>query len=133
MATEESKRKIVQLNVGGTRYDVSRDTLERCEGFMLASLISGHWKEGNSDEPIFIDRSGLLFQYILDYLRNNKFHLPATVSRDAVKDEFEYYGIAEGISGDAGKYTNLYFLKEAESIIAASNQLAALYAAEEST
>jgi hypothetical protein len=44
--------KIVRLNVGGTRYDVSRDTLERFQDSMLASLVSKHWKEGNSNEPI---------------------------------------------------------------------------------
>lgn len=64
MTMDDKERKIVRLNVGGVRYDVSRDTIERCEGSMLASLISDNWKEGNSDsnEPIFIDRNGLLFQ-----------------------------------------------------------------------
>lgn len=102
MTTKETKRKIVQLNVGGTRYDVSRDTLERCEGSMLASLISDHWKEGNSDDdkPIFIDRNGLLFQYVLDYLRTRKVFVPPSVSRAAVKEEFQYYGIDAGTGCD---------------------------------
>ncbi len=47
---------------------------------MLASLISEDWKEGNSDEPIFIDRNGRLFEYVLDYLRNNEIHVPPSVS-----------------------------------------------------
>ncbi|GAX22423.1 hypothetical protein FisN_14Hu037 [Fistulifera solaris] len=85
--------KIVRLNVGGTRYDVSRDTLARCEGSMLASLISKQWKEGNLNEPIFIDRNGRLFEYILDYLRTNEVHLPLSVNRTAVEKEFDYYAI----------------------------------------
>jgi hypothetical protein len=38
--TDESSQ-IVRLNVGGTRYEVARDTLMRYEESMLASLISG--------------------------------------------------------------------------------------------
>jgi hypothetical protein len=93
MMSYHDKGKIVRLNVGGMRYDVSRSTLERCEGSMLISLISEHWKEGNSDEPIFIDRNGRLFEYVLDYLRTAKVYLPATVSPLALEEEFEFYGI----------------------------------------
>ncbi len=88
------KSKIVRLNVGGTRYDVSRSTLERCEGSMLISLISEYWKEGNSDEPIFIDRSGRMFEYVLEYLRTAKVYLPSSViSPLALQEEFDFYGI----------------------------------------
>lgn len=93
MTISECKSKIVRLNVGGTRYDVSRDTLERCEGSMLASLISNHWREGITDEPIFIDRNGRIFEYILDYLRTDKVHLPSSVSPVALEEEFDFYGI----------------------------------------
>lgn len=109
-ATEtKSKRKTIRFNVGGTHYEVSRDTLERCEASMLASLVSDHWKEGNShDEIIFIDRNGLLFQYVFDYLRNNKLQLPCSVSRAAVKGEFEYYGIDADMSQVIDKYGHMY-------------------------
>lgn len=82
---------IVRLNVGGTRYDTSRDTLGRCEGSKLAKSVSDSWEEG--DEPIFIDRNGRLFEYVLDYLRTGEVHLPFTVSRAALQNEFHYYGI----------------------------------------
>lgn len=100
MAFKATKCKIVALDVGGTLYKVSRDTLERCEGSMLASLISDHRKEGNSDnkEPIFIDRNGRLFEYVLDYLRASEVYLPSSVSLDALKKEFVFYGIAADMS-----------------------------------
>jgi hypothetical protein len=60
---------------------------------MLASLISDQWKEGNSHEPIFIDRNGRLFEYVLDYLRTNEVYLPSTVNVAAVHKDFEYYGL----------------------------------------
>lgn len=132
MSTRDCNSKIVRLSVGGTRYDVARDTLERCGGSMLAKLISGHWKEGKSDEPIFIDRNGRLFEYVLDYLRNNKFHLPPSVCRATVKEEFEYYGIAEGIRCETEKYDNTFFFETAEQLVAERNELAAMNAAKES-
>lgn len=93
--TDQRSRNIVQLDVGGTLYKVSFETLRRCEGSMLANLVSEHWKEGQVDdsEPIFIDRNGLLFRYILDYLRASEVHLPSSVSRIAIMKEFEFYGI----------------------------------------
>ena len=107
--TIETKRKIVRLNVGGTHYEVSRDTLERCKGSMLASLISDHWNEGSlHDEPIFIDRNGRLFEYILDYLRMNQCHLPLSVKRAAVQEEFEYYGIDADMTQVMEKYSRAY-------------------------
>ena len=95
MSREETLHNIVRLNVGGTRYDVSRDTLERYEDSMLARLISKHWKEGNSDDnmPIFIDRNGRLFEFVLDYLRAGKVYLPPTMHIEAMRDEFDFYGI----------------------------------------
>jgi hypothetical protein len=86
-------REIVRLNVGGTRYEVSRNTLMRFEGSMLASLISGKWKEGEGDEEIFIDRDGRRFGYILEYLRSDRVHLPHLSARSALMEEFEYFGI----------------------------------------
>ncbi|GAX25729.1 potassium voltage-gated channel Shal-related subfamily D member 1 [Fistulifera solaris] len=88
-----SSRGIVRLNVGGSRYEVSRNTLTRYEGSMLASLISGKWKEGEGDEEIFIDRDGRRFGYILEYLRSDRVHLPHLSARSALMEEFEYFGI----------------------------------------
>ena len=99
--------KIVRFNVGGTLYDVSYDTLKRCKDSsvlaMSARLVSGKWEEANDDKkpffidceknPFFVDRNGLLFQYVLDFLRTNKLCFPPTVSPAAMKEEFEYYGI----------------------------------------
>jgi hypothetical protein len=106
----QRRHKIVQLNVGGKHYEVSRDTLERCKGSMLASLISSNWREGNSDdsEPIFIDRNGRLFEYVLDYLRTNKVHVPLSVSRSALQEELEYFGVDADMSQVIDMYSVRY-------------------------
>lgn len=49
--------------------------------------------ENSGEQPIFIDRNGRLFEYVLDYLRTGKVNLPSSVSRAAVKDEFKSYGL----------------------------------------
>ncbi|GAX22442.1 hypothetical protein FisN_14Hu056 [Fistulifera solaris] len=99
--------KLVRFNVGGTHYDVSYDTLKRCKDssilLKLASLVSGKWEEGNGNkkstfidcdkQPFSIERDGVLFQYALEYLRTGQLCLPPSVSRAAMKEEFEYYDI----------------------------------------
>ena len=93
-----ARKDIVRLDVGGTRYKVSRDTLMRCEGSMLANLVSGKWKEGNGEGEIFIDRDGGRFKYILDYLRSDRVYLPDLSDRSALQDEFDYFGINADMS-----------------------------------
>lgn len=89
----EAKSEIIRLNVGGARFEVSRDTLMRCEGSMLASLISGKWKEGHGEKEIFIDRDGRLFGFILAYLRSDRVFVPDLMDQAALQAEFEYFGI----------------------------------------
>jgi hypothetical protein len=65
--------------------------------------VSGKWEEGSGTkkstfidcdkQPFLIERDGGLFQYVLDYLRTNELCLPPSVSRAAMKEEFEYYDI----------------------------------------
>ena len=91
----------VELDVGGTSYKVARDTLLRRTGSKLSTLVSEHIKKGNADihEPIFIDRNGRLFEYVLDYLRTNKLNLPRSVNHAAVKEEFQFYGLPTSAFG----------------------------------
>ena len=66
------KEKIIKLNIGGVKYEVSRDTLNMYPDTMLARLISGNIPTQKVKGRIFIDRDGILFNYILDYLRNKQ-------------------------------------------------------------
>ena len=90
---EESSN--VVLNVGGTRYEVARTTLDRYPDSMLATLVSKRWTANNANRPIFIDRDGSRFQFVLDFLRDGKVHLPASVSAEALRADFAYYGLPE--------------------------------------
>ena len=85
---------VVHLNVGGTLFQVSRSTLELYKDTMLYRLISQRWNQEsrNPNEPLFIDRNGVRFQYVLDWMRDRQVNLPVTESQAAVFKELEYYG-----------------------------------------
>ncbi|KAK6590250.1 hypothetical protein RS030_172593 [Cryptosporidium xiaoi] len=83
------KDKKIKVNVGGIYYETTSTTLLSIDGnksyfsIFLSNLDKGK-KDGIDNETyeIFIDRNGMLFQYILDYLRTgstvtvpNKMHI----------------------------------------------------------
>ena len=147
---------MIQFDVGGHGYKVSRSMIELYPESMLARLISDEWNatrratttttknssssskkvvpsssrekriklsddtapdndnnkstdaaadtaavdddDASTDDDqetktIFIDRDGLRFRYVLDYLRDHEINLPMTESREAMHKELEYYGL----------------------------------------
>lgn len=61
---------IAKLNVGGTVFLVRKDTLIIGSSFFTV-MFGGNMNPGETvDGAIFIDRSGKLFEYVLNYLRN---------------------------------------------------------------
>ncbi len=50
--------------------------------------------DGKRMNCIFIDRDGLLFRFVLNYLRDGKVVLPITVDKNTFLHELSYYGIA---------------------------------------
>jgi hypothetical protein len=74
------ENEIIHFNVGGTLYDVARETLLKFENTMLATLVSDKWRISRKEEIIFIDRDGERFKYILDWYRDGKINIPKTVN-----------------------------------------------------
>jgi len=62
----------VKLDVGGVRYTTTRTTLCRVAGSYLALMFSGAFEleTDASDGTVFIDRDGILFRHILNFLRD---------------------------------------------------------------
>ena len=58
----------IKFNVGGKHFEVSRDLMEKHSETMLGRLVSEAWQQ-DPEEPVFIDRNGDTFAYVLDYLR----------------------------------------------------------------
>ena len=83
----------IELNVGGKFYSTSVFTLTREPDSYLGKLFSGRQKIHKDAEGKFvIDRDGILFRYILDYLRSKKLHLPDNFSEiGRLKIEADFY------------------------------------------
>jgi len=70
-----SEDKMVSLNIGGEVFLTLKSTISNISPF-FANLFSDNWKDAqcktirDKDGNIFIDRSPLYFQYILDWSRN---------------------------------------------------------------
>ena len=92
----------IELNVGGVMYTTSLDTLLKQPDSLLASLFKESPQSRlvrDTKGKVFIDRDGVLFRYILDYLRNLKLVLPENFhERDRLKQEAEYFQLPDLVS-----------------------------------
>jgi hypothetical protein len=88
---------IVNLNVGGVRYTVARSTIMRHEETMLAKLVSKTWFTMSSETPIFIDRDGEIFKYILEFYRDGEIIVPRTIAIETIRKEVPYFGLPENV------------------------------------
>eukprot|EP00978_Attheya_sp_CCMP212_P018848 scaffold52077_cov52-Attheya_sp.AAC.3 len=85
-------KEIAKFNVGGHRYQVTRTLLEQHPDTMLARSASQVWQQDPESE-IFMERNGIRFQYVLDYLRDGNVFLPVTESKEALIHDLNYFGI----------------------------------------
>ncbi|KAJ8028295.1 BTB/POZ domain-containing protein KCTD16 [Holothuria leucospilota] len=71
---------IVSLNVGGCSYTTSLSTLTKFKDSLIAEMFTGKSESDlvvkDEEGRYFIDRDGVLFRYILDYLRTGVLNLP---------------------------------------------------------
>lgn len=89
----KKRTKTVKFNVGGTKYEVSRTLIEGYPDTMLERLVSDTWQT-DPEKEIFIERDGLRFRYVLDYMRDKR-AFPLTVSVASVLLELEYFGFID--------------------------------------
>ena len=83
----------VRFNVGGNRYQLSRSLLDMHPKTMLAQSASEQWLQ-NPDAEVFVERDGIQFGYVLDYLRDDgSVILPMTVPKPSFLADLVYYGV----------------------------------------
>ncbi|CAL1603880.1 unnamed protein product [Knipowitschia caucasica] len=99
MATSEDNTssaamgEIIQLNVGGTRFCTSRQTLMWIPDSFFSSLLSGRISTLRDETgAIFIDRDPTAFAPILNFLRTKELDLRG-VNISILRHEAEFYGI----------------------------------------
>ncbi|ESN95340.1 hypothetical protein HELRODRAFT_86882 [Helobdella robusta] len=88
--------QVVELNVGGVVYTTTRTTLTSEPGSLLTEIFSERKLSSavsNAKQSCFIDRDGVLFRFVLDYLRNGrKLVLPdCFLERKRLIQEADYY------------------------------------------
>ncbi|KRY33395.1 BTB/POZ domain-containing protein KCTD16 [Trichinella spiralis] len=103
--------KIIELNVGGKKYQTTLNTLTKDTGSWLGRQFmqtespemspSTDYSDKEqssamllvSDGSYFIDRDGNLFRYVLEFLRNGKLLLPENFTEhEALCEEAKFYG-----------------------------------------
>lgn len=84
---------IVKLNVGGTMYVTTMETLSsRGENF-FTRLFSSSLSKTYVDGGVFIDRSGVVFEYVLRLLRGNPLSFSNDVPRNVLREELHFFCI----------------------------------------
>ena len=73
------QNEVVSLNVGGALFTVKRETLCVCRMSFMAELFSGRWDgqlQRDSDGIIFLDLDPMVFELLLNWLRDKKIETP---------------------------------------------------------
>ena len=87
---------IIRLDVGGTPYATSLETLCRYPESMLARMFTGELPNRRTpDGSYFIDRDGLSFRKVLNFLRTAKVHATSEAERRELLREAEYFQLPE--------------------------------------
>lgn len=84
---------IINLNVGGTRFATSRQTLTWVPDSFFTSMLSGRISSHRDETgAIFIDRDPKLFSVILNFMRTKDIDL-RDLDISVLRHEAEFYGI----------------------------------------
>ena len=95
----------VTINVGGEIFITRRSTLRNVPSTLLASLTEDDEHFPDDMQQYYFDRNPFLFQYILDYYRTGRMHLPRHICSTSIKDELKFWGLGDGcISECCRKY-----------------------------
>lgn len=89
---------LIKLNVGGTIYCTTEETLTNRGFSMLSAMVSHNNPAQMIDDAYFIDRDPVTFRWLLNYLRGSNI-LPCRKSPDLwlLREEAEYFAV-DGLS-----------------------------------
>ncbi|EGG19348.1 hypothetical protein DFA_02135 [Cavenderia fasciculata] len=80
----------ITLNIGGSEYQTTKETLLKVKGSYFDKLLKGEIKATNINDKsnsFFIDRDGTNFKYILNYLRTeDPLEIPQSILNEIDKD-----------------------------------------------
>ncbi|CAG7823710.1 unnamed protein product [Allacma fusca] len=84
---------VIELNVGGVFYATQLSTVRKEPGRLAEMFSQGlDGVARDAKGKVFIDRDGVLFRYVLDYLRNQSIILPENFHEKArLRAEAEFF------------------------------------------
>mmetsp|Transcript_26730 Transcript_26730/g.45093 ORF Transcript_26730/g.45093 Transcript_26730/m.45093 type:complete len:268 (-) Transcript_26730:1823-2626(-) len=95
--------EVIKLNIGGTSFTTLRSTVCRFPQTMLAKMFTSDWGAQllprTAAGEIFLDRDGVHFRHILNFLRDPDEFVVDWFGQDTVelKKEAEFYGFGDMI------------------------------------
>ncbi|OMJ68524.1 hypothetical protein SteCoe_33988 [Stentor coeruleus] len=94
---------ILNIDVGGTRFKVLRETVMKHPDSLLAQVITGRdtYHMLITDGTYFFDRNPQYFSVILDYMRMGKVFLPPTLLKEQLNEELQFWRLSSAISNIA--------------------------------
>jgi len=105
-AVIESPNEVIELNVSGYYYATTKNTLLKYPNSFFHDYLSSKLQLKDKSGRIFIDRNGVMFEYILFFLRYNSVTIPDYKQLKLLKMESEFYRIPMDIQLE--KYNNKY-------------------------
>ena len=96
-ATASADRFFVRFNVGGSMHTVPSDTLMKFPNSLLSKLVCEECTtipNKHADTPMYIDRDGERFKYVLDAYRDGRVVLPRGVAIGAFENDLRYFGLS---------------------------------------
>jgi hypothetical protein len=94
--TNHFENNEIKLDIGGQSFTTTQSTLTRFPDTMIGAMFSGHHALKKNDAgAFFIDRDGMHFRLILNFLRSPEkfeFDLDANVLKE-LRTEAEFYGL----------------------------------------
>ena len=99
MSSETFTDQVAIFTIGGMPYSLLIRDIQAHKDCYFASVIKDVWN--NSDQPIVIDRDGLLFQHIFVYMYTCRHRLPFVLLKGSLQElvgirrEADYYNLPE--------------------------------------
>lgn len=86
---------ILNLDIGGQKFRVLRETVMKFPSSLLAQVITGKdvYHMLIVDNSYFFDRNPQYFSVVLDYMRTGKFFLPVALLQDQLQEELKFWKI----------------------------------------
>lgn len=107
----QNLNKMIKLNVSGLEKEVGRNTLTKVQGSKLEQMFNGVVEIGRkTDEPFDIDRDPVVFDHLIEYLRQDRKVIPHHYQQDLL-EKFQEEIIFWDLAHDLQRYDQMTFPK----------------------